>query len=150
MTTDTRPSANVACAVNRLVPFVHVADVEVSLAFYEMLGFVPQNAMKDGHGCTFWALAQSARAEIMLARADGPIDPGQQAVIFYMYSTDVAALRRHLLACGLRDGGVYSGAAAPGDGPRMVFEVAHPHYMPAGEVRIADPDGYCILVGQLE
>lgn len=86
----------------------------------------------------------------MLARADGPVDAEQQAILLYMYSLDVAALRRHLLANGLRDGGVYSGAASPGDGPSMVFEVAHPHYMPAGEIRIADPDGYVILVGQLE
>ncbi len=150
MTTQTRSSPNAACAVNRLVPFVHVADVEASLAFYALLGFVPQNAMKDGQGCMFWALAQSAKAEIMLARADGPVDAGQQAVLFYMYSADVAALRRHLLADGLRDGGEYGGAASPGDGSRMVFEVAHPHYMRAGEVRIADLDGYVILVGQLE
>jgi len=86
----------------------------------------------------------------MFARADGPVDAGQQAVIFYMYSTDVAALRRHLLASGLRDSGRYGGAAGPGDGPGMVFEVSHPHYMHAGELRIADPDGYVILVGQLE
>lgn len=149
MTTQTGPSPNSVCAVNRLVPFVHVADVEASLDFYALLGFVPQNIMRDARGCAFWALAQSGKGEIMLARADGPIDAGRQAVLLYMYSPDVATLRRHLLAGGLRDGAVYSGAASLGDGPRMVFEVAHPHYMPAGEVRIADPDGYVILVGQL-
>jgi len=105
--------------------------------------------MKDARGCAFWALAESGKAEIMLARADGPIDPEQQAVIFYMYSTDVAGLRRHLLGNGLHDGGRYCGAAGPNDGRRVVFEVAHPDYMQAGEVRVADPDGYCILVGQL-
>lgn len=149
MTSDTRFSPPATSAVNRLVPFVHVANVEASLAFYALLGFVPQDIMKDGGGRAFWSMARSGKAEIMFALASGPIDAGQQAVIFYMYSTDVAALRRHLLAGGLRDGGVYRGAAAPGDGPRTVFQVAHPNHMPAGEVRIADPDGYVILVGQL-
>lgn len=149
MNTAILPATQVPCAVNRLVPFVHVADVQASLAFYAMLGFVPQNVMKDGRGDAFWALAQSGMAEIMLARASGPVDAGQQAVLFYMYGTDVAGLRRHLLTSGVNDGGAYSGAKGPNDGPGMVFEVAHPDYMPAGEVRIADPDGYVILVGQL-
>jgi hypothetical protein len=149
MTTPADQPAHTACAVNRLVPFVHVADVESSLAFYALLGFSPENAMKDARGHTFWALARSGAAEIMLARADGPVDPAQQAVLFYMYTDNVAGLRRHLLANGLHDGGAYSGAKGPNDGRRVVFNVARPHYMPAGELRIADPDEYCILVGQL-
>ncbi len=150
MITSTPPSPHLSCAVNRLVPFVHVGDVEASLAFYVLLGFAAQNTMKDASGRVFWALAQSGKGEIMLARADGRVDATQQAVLFYMYSTDVAALRRHLLDSGVRDGGKYSGAFSAGDGPRVVFEVAHPDYMQAGEVRIVDPDGYVILVGELE
>ncbi|MGH7131724.1 MAG: VOC family protein [Phycisphaerales bacterium] len=149
MTTKINPAPPAACAINRHVPFVHVGDVEASLDFYALLGFVPQSVMKDAGGHAFWALAQSGKGEIMFARASGPIDAEQQAVIFYMYSADVAGLRRHLLESGLRDGGTYCGAKGPGDGTRMIFEIARPHYMPAGEVRIADPDGYCILVGQL-
>jgi hypothetical protein len=150
MTNHALSSPHITCAVNRLVPFVHVGDVEASLAFYALLGFVPERIMKDSRGRTFWALARSGKAEIMLAQADGPVDPAQQAVLFYMYSTDVARLRLHLLESGLHDGGAYCGSKGPNDGRRVVFEVAHPHYMRAGEVRVADPDGYCILVGQLE
>ena len=150
MTAETRSCPDAACAVDRLVPFVHVADVEASLAFYALLGFTRRRALKDAHGHTFWALAQSDKAEIMFARADGPIDPGQQAVIFYMYSIDVARLRSHLLGNGLHDGGAFRGAKGPNDGRRVAFQVAHPHYMQAGEFRVADPDGYCILVGQLK
>jgi len=150
MTTNTHVAPHIPYTVSRLVPFVHVADVETSLAFYALLGFEPRHVMKDALGHTFWALAQSATAEIMFARADGPIDAEQQAVLFYMYSTDVEALRRHLLGNGLHDGGAYRGAKGPNDGRRITFAVTHPHYMQAGEVRIADPDGYCILVGQSE
>jgi hypothetical protein len=137
-------------AVDRLVPFVHVADVEDSLAFYALLGFSPDNAMRDAHDRAFWALAKSGKAEIMLARASGPVDADQQAVLFYMYSADIAALREHLLASGLRDGGAYTGARSPDDAPRTVYKVQRRDYMKGGEMRIIDPDGYVILVGQLE
>ncbi len=150
MTVQAPSSPPSTIAVNRLVTFAHVDDVQASLAFYSLLGFQPQRILKDAHGQAFWALAQSGTAEIMFARASGPVDPEQQAVLFYMYSTDVAALRRHLLASGLHDGGAFHGAAGPNDGRRIVFEVARPHYMPGGELRIADPDGYVILVGQLD
>ena len=150
MATQTTPSPPHACTVNRIVPFVHVADVDASLAFYALLGFAPQRTMKDHIGRAFWAIAQSDTAEIMLARADGPIDAGQQAVLFYMYTADVAGLRRHLLAGGLHDAGAYSGAKSPHDGPRTAFNIAHPDYMQAGEMRITDPDGYIILIGQLQ
>lgn len=135
-----------ACAVNRLVPFVHVADVDASIAFYAQLGFTPVRTLRDPASGAFWAMLASGSAEIMFARASGPIDETRQAVLFYMYANDVAALRRHLLDRGLADGGKYQGHAG---GRRTVFGVVHRDYMPAGELRVHDPDGYCILVGQL-
>ena len=135
--------------VNRLVLMAHVRSVEESLAFYALLGFSAVSTMRDGAGQAFWAMARSGSAEIMFSRASGPIDPTQQAVLFYMYSADVRALRSDLLAKGLADGGAFHGQAGPGEGRRVVFSVSHPDYMPAGEVRVSDPDGYCILIGQL-
>ena len=137
--------------VHRCVTYVHVADVDASLAFYAGLGFAAAETMKDPGGRAFWALARSgAGAEIMFARASGPIDAGQQAVLFYMYSSDVRGLRGHLLGLGLHDGGVFTGRAGPNGGRRVVFAVAARDYMPGGEVRVSDPDGYCVLVGQVE
>lgn len=149
MPNQTLPSSNVAAAVQRLVPFVHVASVDASLSFYALLGFAPVNLMKDAFGVAFWAMAKSGGAEIMLARADGPVDASQQAVLFYMYSDDVSTLRKSLLAGGLHDAGRYNGVSAPHDGRRVVFDIAYPAHMPAGELRVQDPDGYVILVGQL-
>ncbi|MBL8878432.1 MAG: hypothetical protein JNG88_04860 [Phycisphaerales bacterium] len=147
-TVVTQPAAH---AVNRLVTYAHVADVDASLEFYALLGFGVVNSLRDdaGNGKTFWARAASGAAEIMFARASGPVDPTVQAVLFYMYSPDVGGLRAHLLANGLFDGGAYVGQCGPNDGRRVVFNVSRPFYMPSGEIRIADPDGYCILVGQL-
>jgi catechol 2,3-dioxygenase-like lactoylglutathione lyase family enzyme len=53
-----------------LVPFVRVADVERSIAFYEALGFaVIKRYDRDGT-LEFAGLEATASAKIMLARAD--------------------------------------------------------------------------------
>jgi len=139
-----------AACVRNLIPLVHVADVEASLAFYALLGFVTGDTMKDARGRTHWGVAESDKAQIMFAQASPNPVPEQQAVLLYMYAVDVAALRAHLLAAGLHDGKGYRGQCGPNKGRRVVFEVSHPDHMAGGELRIADPDGYCILVGQLE
>lgn len=139
--------------VQRLVPMVFVADVERSLAFWAELGFERGNVLPAPGGGLRWALARSERAEVMFARASGPVDPAVQAVLFYLYVGDVAALRAALLARGLQDGGPFTGAPPVPGGPApggVVFEIAYPPYMPRGEVRVTDPDGYTLLIGQLE
>ena len=55
----------------------------------------------------------------------------QQAVLFYFYSPALIALRAHLLECGVK-----------------VSPITYPDYMPKGEIRVDDPDGYCLLIGQ--
>jgi len=135
-------------AVHELAPFVHVADVERSLAFYEQLGLVRKSSMEH-EGRTFWGLMRNGQAFLMFAQADCPIDDQLQGVLLYLYSDDVRALRAHLLACGLRNAGRPDGpmkAEAQG----VLFEITTPEYMPAGELRVHDPDGYCLLIGQRE
>ena len=68
----------------------------------------------------------------MLALADGPVDASQQAVLFYCWTPDVQALHAELRAAGIEVGPIESR-----------------FYMPRGEFRVADPDGYVLLVGQL-
>jgi hypothetical protein len=67
----------------------------------------------------------------MFARASEPVIPSQQAVLFYLYSPDLIALREHLLASGVN-----------------VSPITYPEYMPKGEIRVEDPDGYVLLIGQ--
>ncbi len=150
------PNCPEAFRVTNHVPMVHVADVDRSIRFYALLGFSCGSRFSGMDGVTNWAAMTSAKAEIMFARANGPIEPSQQAVLFYMYSRDVMALRMHLLKNGLADGGKPPGECKPGEHPavpyanEMVFRPTFPFYMSDGEVRVHDPDGYCILVGQLE
>lgn len=156
-----RATAAPAIAVRRVVAFAHVADVEESLAFYAHLGFSAERVMRDRAGRAFWALASTARVggadsgreaagEIMFALADSPVDPTVQAVLFYMYAPDVSSLRGHLLASGLHDGGRFVGQPGPNGGRCVAFAISRPDHMRCGELRVADPDGYCILVGQLD
>lgn len=122
----------VAPVIRTLVPFVHVADVGRAAAFYAQLGFAVLNTHHDpdcGPDPVWVWLQTPGGAELMLALADGPIDHGVQAVLFYLYCDDVVAMRE-----ALRDAGV------------AVGNLVYPFYRPKGEFRVTDPDGYVIMV----
>lgn len=132
--------------IHRLTPYAHVADVVASVAFYRTLGFDAVSTV-EAHGRTVWAMLASGSARLMLAAASGPVKAEEQAVLLYLYTEDLPALRRALGVAGLRDAGEFRG------GPierRAFYAIAHPPYMPEGEMRVVDPDGYCLLIGQAE
>jgi hypothetical protein len=109
----------------------HVADVQRSVSFYELFGLKMRNHLKAADGAWQWAYVECEQAEIMFARASGSVVAGDQAVLFYLYSPDLAALRQHLLTKGVEVSGI-----------------TYPNYMPKGEFRVEDPDGYVLLIGQ--
>jgi|SRR5882672_2500978 len=119
--------------VSNLIPYAHVLDVPRSVAFYELFGFKIISRHEHPPGRLLWAHMESGHGRLMVARADGPVDPTVQAILFYLYADNVAALREHLL-----------------DNSTEISEVSHPFYMPDGEIRVADPDGYVLLIGQLK
>ena len=118
--------------VNRLIPFVRVVDVERSVAFYRHLGFSVQEVARYRDRLS-WASLQSGGAEIMFEGTNPPIDPDRQRVLFYLYSEDLAALRDQLIAAGIDAGPIEDGS--PG---------------PAEEMRVADPDGYVLMIAQID
>jgi hypothetical protein len=77
--------------VKGLVPFVHVDDVERSIAFYYHLGFIVASVYKY-NGTPVWAELRSEGAELMVSTDGDSIDPAGQAVLFYLYSDNLAAL----------------------------------------------------------
>jgi FAD/FMN-containing dehydrogenase len=134
----------------------HVADVDRSVEFYTLLGFVCDSRFSLTDGTTNFASLISGQARLMLARANATVDPSQQAVLFYMYTEDVSSLREHLLLKGLNNAGpppqendaeksLMSNPADP-----AVFDLRYPFYMPEGELRVHDPDGYVLLIGQID
>src|SRR3954447_14019991 len=115
-------------AVEYVVPFVHVADVDRSARFYALLGFVVRHDyVLDGR--RVWCWLQRGQARLMVAHAAERVDPFVQAVLFYLYAEDLDAVHRRLADAGARPGPIGSGA--PG---------------PDREFRVSDPDGYCLMV----
>jgi hypothetical protein len=117
--------------VTGLVPMAHVAEVQRAVDFYKLLGMEMRGRLRDSSGGLQWVDLVCEGAELMLTRASEPVIAGQQAVLFYLYSPDLVALRDHLLASGVK-----------------VSAITYPEYMPKGEIRVDDPDGYCLLIGQ--
>jgi len=118
--------------VRDLVAYAHVRDVALSVDFYSLLGFEPISTAGGREEDGWWVYLQSDRARLMLAVANEPLVAEAQGVLFYLYTDDVARLRDQLIRAGLD--------------PSIV---RHPPHMPAGEMRLHDPDGYVLLIGQL-
>lgn len=121
--------------IDALTAYVHVEDVQRSVEFYGLLGLEVEST-HEVDGRLVWALVarpgDRAAARLMLARASGPIDAANQGVLFYCWAPDVRELHDRLASAGAEVGAVE---------PRF--------YMPAGEFRLVDPDGYVVLIGQL-
>ena len=117
--------------VSGLVPFVHVGSVQRSIDFYHHLGFVVASIYRY-RGQPVWAELRSEGAELMVTTGDA-IDQTGQGVLFYLYSHDLPALRAQLAAAGVDAGEIVDGTP----GPRQ-------------EMQITDPDGYVLMVAQIE
>jgi predicted enzyme related to lactoylglutathione lyase len=98
--------------VTDLVPFVHVADVDRSIAYYARLGFVMRSEFAP-EGRRLWAFLERGDARLMVAEADEPVDPAAQAVLFYLYTRDLDALRARLVAAGVAAGEATTGGPGP-------------------------------------
>jgi predicted enzyme related to lactoylglutathione lyase len=121
-----------AAQTQSLVAFVHVASVERSIKFYAALGFTVQNTVVSEDQTTpVWAWLQSEKANLMVGLATAPIDASQQAILFYLYVANINQTRASLVEIGY----------APG-------EIKFPFYMPDGEFRLEDPDGYVLMLAQ--
>lgn len=119
--------------LRNIVAILHVASVTRAATFYARLGLQIASTHHDPD-CDgdepVWAWLQSQHgANLMLARADAPINPAAQAVLFYFYCDDVVAMHAALAAAGV-----------------TVGAIAYPFYCPKGEFRVTDPDGYVCMV----
>jgi predicted enzyme related to lactoylglutathione lyase len=113
-----------------LVPFAHVASFPRSIDFYRKLGFEVRNTFVPARESDpAWAWLESDRAFLMVGRADAPVVPDHQAVLFYLYCDDVVATRDAVAGAGI-----------------AVGDISYPFYAPRGEFRVSDPDGYVLMV----
>jgi hypothetical protein len=126
-----------AAAISGLVPMIHVADPDRSITFYRLLGFEVGNSVPPG-GPMQWAWLYQpdapnwkTGANLMIARTGRPLNPDAQDILFYLYAKDLVGLRQRLIDAGVKVSGI-----------------SYPDYLPKGEFRTTDPDGYGLMVAQ--
>ena len=123
--------------ISGLVPMLRVADVERSIQFYRLLGFEVGNFVPPfGPKQWVWMYAPKAAdwkrgPNLMLTKGECAIDASAQEVLLYLYASDLGSLHSTLLEAGVR-----------------ATEISHPEYLPAGEFRTHDPDGYTLMIAQ--
>jgi predicted enzyme related to lactoylglutathione lyase len=121
-----------AAHTKSLVAFAHVADVERSIKFYADLGFSVNNTVvPERENAAVWAWLESGEASLMVGLASEPVVATQQAVLFYLYFDNIKETRAALVELG-----------------HSLGEIKYPFYMPAGECRLEDPDGYTLMLAQ--
>jgi catechol 2,3-dioxygenase-like lactoylglutathione lyase family enzyme len=116
-----------------LTPFVRVRDTRRSVRFYEQLGFMVVDTFGTGDQLHWASLEAGPEGRIMLEHTHEPIDPARQGVLFYLFSHDLRALRDRLVAERIDVGAIVDGRP----GPRW-------------ELTLIDPDGYTLMVAQIE
>jgi hypothetical protein len=108
--------------VNRLVPFVHVEDVERSMAFYYHPGFTVASVYKY-KGRPVSAALRSEGAELMVTTHGDPIDPGARV-------SGSTCARATWLRC--------AGSCSP---PESMPGIVDGTPKPRQELRLVDPEG---------
>lgn len=122
-----------AAQTRSLVAFLHVASVERSIKFYADLGFkVASTVTPESQSAPTWAWLESEKANLMVGLASGPIDASQQTILFYLYFDSIKQ--------------THSALAELGHSPGVI---KYPFYMPGGECRLEDPDGYVLMLAQI-
>ena len=116
-----------------LVPYARVKDVQRSVAFYSKLGFTIANQHVENVPDPIWVWLNAGKANLMLHKTDEAIIPSEQRIFFYLYVQNVAAFRDQVIAVGI--------VAGP---------LTHPFYLPLGEFEVHDPDGYAVMIAQLD
>jgi catechol 2,3-dioxygenase-like lactoylglutathione lyase family enzyme len=126
--------------VNGIVAMIRVADVMNSAKFYRDLGFQIGNAVPRERPPFHWAWLYQPKApnwktgaNLMLVSGEvpGTVESKAKTVVFYLYARDLKSLREKLLAGGCN-----------------VSEISYPEYLPEGEFRLQDPDGYTLMIAQ--
>lgn len=112
-----------------VTPLLHVAEVERSLRFYALFGFETIDVERAG-GSIGWARMHCEGGAIMFVKAEHSTKPHHDRFLLYLYTPDLAALHSQLVAAGVEAGAIN-----------------RPEYMPSGEIRLTDPDGYTVLIG---
>lgn len=133
-------TATDSALVSSIVAMIRVADVMNSAKFYRNLGFEIGNAVPHECPPLHWAWLYQPKApnwktgaNLMLVSGEvpGTAESRAKTVLFYLYARDLKSLREELLAKGFE-----------------ASDISFPEYLPEGEFRVKDPDGYTLMMAQ--
>jgi catechol 2,3-dioxygenase-like lactoylglutathione lyase family enzyme len=114
-----------------MVAVTYVRDIDTSRAFYELLGFHEQRSGKADTSA--WLSLQQGGHFVLLASTRPPLAVPRLPLLFYFFLDDLDAVAGPLEAAGV-----------------AVSHMGHPPHALGGEVKLADPDGNTVLLGQRE
>jgi catechol 2,3-dioxygenase-like lactoylglutathione lyase family enzyme len=118
-------------ALESMVAVTYVRDIDTSRAFYELLGFHQHSA---GTAATSaWAALHHGGHSVLLASSQPRLDVPRLPLLFYFYLDDLDTVTGVLGAAGVE-----------------VSPMGHPPHALGGEVKVLDPDGNTVLLGQRE
>ena len=114
-----------------MVAVTYVRDVGASRAFYELLGFREHSSGKADTSA--WLALHRDGHYVLLASTRPPLDIPRLPLLFYFWFDDLDAVLGALDAARVE-----------------VAHTGHPPHALGGEVKLLDPDGNTILLGQRE
>jgi catechol 2,3-dioxygenase-like lactoylglutathione lyase family enzyme len=117
--------------VQSMVAVTYVRDIDSARAFYELLGFRERSAGRAETSA--WSALYQGDLSVLLAYTRPPLEIAPLPLMFYFFCNDLDAI-----VAGLGTAGV------------EVTRTGHPPHAPGGEVKVLDPDGNTILIGQQE
>jgi catechol 2,3-dioxygenase-like lactoylglutathione lyase family enzyme len=117
-------------AIRACTPVIYVADLPSSVRFYELLGLSQQASGDDGEWS--YTYLKCGPVGLLLAAGATAVHTPDGPVTLYLQVLDADAIS----AC-LTEGGV------------QVEHLGYPDHAPGGELKVADPDGHVVLLGQV-
>jgi catechol 2,3-dioxygenase-like lactoylglutathione lyase family enzyme len=121
----------VAPQVQSMIAVTYVRDIDTSRAFYELLGFREHTSGKAG--ISGWSVMRSDQVSVLLAMTEPAPGIPPLPMLFYFFYEDLGAVV-----------GALDRAGVP------VTRTGHPPHALGGEVKVPDPDGNTVLLGQRE
>jgi catechol 2,3-dioxygenase-like lactoylglutathione lyase family enzyme len=114
-----------------MVAVTYVKDIDVSQAFYGLLGF--QEHSRGQAATSAWSSLRHGDHQLLLASTKPQLTIPSLPLLFYFFFEDVAEVVSNLKAADV-----------------AVDHMGFPAHAPGGELRLADPDGNTVLIGQRE
>jgi catechol 2,3-dioxygenase-like lactoylglutathione lyase family enzyme len=115
--------------VRSMVAATYVSDIDASRAFYRLLGLREHSSGKAE--ASAWSVMQYEGVSVLLAATGPALDLPALPLLFYFFYDDIEAAV-----------GVLQEAGVP------VVRTGHPPHALGGEVKVLDPDGNTVLLGQ--